>query len=317
MTLEFNPVRPVAGVTFNFSIDPPRPAVVSDGEGDCLVAPSDPEVLADDGALLVYTPRPAADGDSASGSSFEWLRPVMPADGDGRIPTDPSSPVLLVDDKGRKWVLEAHRRKPRAAYGQEKGPSASSTRHAAFLDQGEPLAKGEEVTSLAAAGGGEGGGDGGHPGDYPTPESVKPGKIVGCAMSGSLLAVATLQPGPLYWQVSQVHSRMFHLRDRSQEGLRNFAREVNTFLSGIGAEKAVSCRTKSGSWTEGLEDEARIEVVLMMLPGVPMKPEDNDRIADWVLSKTPPSPDNMPQGRMTFAQVRAIEAALYTAARVQ
>ena len=316
MTLVFNPVRPVAGVTFNFSIDPPSPAAVSNGEGDCSVA-SAPAVMGDDGTSFIDPPGSAAEGDSACGSAIEWLRPVVAADGDGRVPTDWSSPVLMVDDKGRKWVLEDVRPKSRVANRLAKGPSALSAVPAALMDQGEPVAEGAEITSHAAAGGGEGGGNGGHPGDIPSQQSIKPGKIVGCAMSGSLLAVATLQPGPLHWQVSQVHSRMFHLRDRSQEGLRNFAREVNTFLSGIGAEKAVSCRTKSGSWTEGLEDEARIEVVLMMLPRVPMKPEDNDRIADWVLSKTPPSPDNMPQGRMTFAQVRAIEAALYTAARVQ
>ena len=53
----------------------------------------------------------------------------------------------------------------------------------------------------------------------------------------------------------------------------------------------------------------------MMLPGVSMKPEDNDRIADWALSENPCSPGNMPQGRLTFAQIRAIEAALYAATR--
>ena len=69
MTLVFNPVRPVAGVTFNFSIDPPSPAAVSNGEGDCSVA-SAPAVMGDDGTSFIDPPGSAAEGDSAETS---WL----------------------------------------------------------------------------------------------------------------------------------------------------------------------------------------------------------------------------------------------------
>lgn len=156
-------------------------------------------------------------------------------------------------------------------------------------------------------------GEGGQPAAPPSPAGYAPGKIAGCAISGSLLAIATLEPGRWSWKVSQAHSRMFHLKDHTQEGLRKFVSEVHTFLSRVDAATVSACRTKSGSWTDGLEDEARIETLLMMMPGLPVGKEDNDRVADWVLSSNPASPEGMPQGRLTYVEIRAIETAQYVA----
>lgn len=149
------------------------------------------------------------------------------------------------------------------------------------------------------------------------PPSVKPASnpktIVACAMSGNLCAVATLEPADSSWKVSRKHSRLFHLTDTSQAGMRGFAGELFQFLEPLRGAVMVSCPTRTGSVLAGLEDEARIETLLMMLPELKVEQVDNDVIAKWVVSANPPYPENMPSGRNTFAQIRAIEAAQYIA----
>ena len=147
--------------------------------------------------------------------------------------------------------------------------------------------------------------------------SVKPASdpkwIVACAMSGNLCAVATLESADSSLKVSRKHSRLFQLTDTSQSGMRSFAVELFQLLDPLRGAVMVSCPTRTGSVLAGLEDEARIETLLMMLPELKVEQIDNDVIAKWVVSANPPYPENMPNGRNTYAQIRAIEAAQYIA----
>jgi len=147
----------------------------------------------------------------------------------------------------------------------------------------------------------------------PAKAAANPKRIVACAMSSNLCAVATLELVDFSWRVSRKNSRLLQLTDTSQPGMRSFASELFQFLEPLRGAVMVSCPTRTGSVLAGLEDEARIETLLMMLPDLKVDQVDNDVIAKWVVSANPPYPENMPSGRNTYPQIRAIEAAQYIA----
>jgi hypothetical protein len=159
----------------------------------------------------------------------------------------------------------------------------------------------------------------GHRNDPPHAEQAfdpnRPPKVCACAVSGPLLALVTLIPGQSSWRLVQGASRMFHLGGCSQEDRRKFAREIYNFVTSEEVQEIAFCRTKTGSWTEGLEDEVIIESLIMMIPQLAIHPVDNNSVADWVIDMNPPSLENMPNARQGFAQIRALEAAQYVIAQ--
>lgn len=236
------------------------------------------------------SPEPTAPGEEIDAAEPVGLKPSRPC-------AEVRATATLLREDSRE-AINAPFLEPAAPVPRENEYAASRDAHLASL-------------GTAVSSGGAGSDD---------PPSVMPAsapkRIVACTMSGNLCAIATLDPGGRSWRVSRTHSRLFQLTDTSQSGLRDFARELFQFLGPLRGSAMVSCPTKTGSVLGGLEDEARIETLLMMLPGLEIEKVDNEAIASWVVSANPPYPDNMPNGRNTFAQIRAIEAAQYIIERM-
>ena len=143
------------------------------------------------------------------------------------------------------------------------------------------------------------------PGPGPLAEQLPSGAVTACAVSGRLLAFATLVWQDANWQRIEPKSRMFHLGERSRLGLRTLAAQIHEFAAKHQIVRTAFCRTLTGH----PDDEARIEALLSILPGLELDSYDSDTVLRWSARARPCLPHNVRRAEQTLVQLWAIDLA--------
>jgi hypothetical protein len=139
-----------------------------------------------------------------------------------------------------------------------------------------------------------------------------PQVVCACVASGSLLAWTTLERQRSTWRLAARGTRMFHMLARSQDEIRELARQVDEFVREEKLHQVAFCRTMMGSSEQGLGDEIRWEIILDMVPDLEVDGAiSSDEVAEWSIRTETPLPDAMRTVRLHYAQVRSIEMAQY------
>ncbi len=142
-------------------------------------------------------------------------------------------------------------------------------------------------------------------------------QVTGCAAQGRLLAFATIRPEDEGWHLLQERSRMFHLEDRSSNAMRKLAVDIHKFVSEQQIENVSFCRRSVWEVDDGNCDEARIEALLSVIPGLQTEIHEHDIISNWVVRERPAAPENVVHRQQSYAQRRAIEMAQFSFASPQ
>ena len=143
------------------------------------------------------------------------------------------------------------------------------------------------------------------PGAVPLFAQLLSGPVTACAVSGRLLAFATLEWQDASWQRIEPKSRMFHLGERSRLGLRTLAAQIHEFAAKHQIVRTAFCRTLTGN----PDDEARIEALLSLLPGLELDHYDSDTVLRWSARARPSLPRNLTRAEQSLVQLWAIDLA--------
>lgn len=143
------------------------------------------------------------------------------------------------------------------------------------------------------------------PGAAPLTAQLPSAPVTACAVSGRLLAFATLEWHEASWQRIEPKSRMFHLAERSRLGLRTLAAQIHEFAAEHQIVRTAFCRTLTGH----PDDEARIEALLSMLPGLELDSYDSDTVLRWSARARPCLPHNLTRAEQSLVQLWASDLA--------
>lgn len=125
------------------------------------------------------------------------------------------------------------------------------------------------------------------------------------SVSGRLLAAETVALQGQTWLRRTASCCMFHLTDQSREGLRAMAAQIHRFVSEQQIKTAAFCRTATGN----MDDEARIEAVLLLIPGMETRVFDGDQVLRWASRERMPFPYNAERSQLSLPQLWAIDLA--------
>ena len=127
----------------------------------------------------------------------------------------------------------------------------------------------------------------------------------GCSASGRLVAFATVVRNETGWSLYRPGSILLHLQAEYPQGPRDLLVAAHQFVFEQKIQSIGFCRMQTGD----PDDEARIQALLAVVPGLETQPFDVNTVLQWSAREKPAAPENVVRSQQHPVQLCAIELA--------